>query len=254
MFGVALGIKLDISSNYIHKQKQLWLAYSHNFLLPAITFLLVLVIKPTPTVALGMILVPSCPGGNISNFIYVLGKGNAALSVSLTAFSSLAAIIMTPLNFELWGRFYNAASNAYWPIEIEPMSMFQTVFIILSIPLVAGMLFSYRFPGLTYKIIKPLKIASIFIFLGYVVIALMNNIEYFLSFIHLIILLVLAHNALALLTGYSVASIFSLAPADKRALTIETGIQNSGLALVLIFNPKIFPVDLEIGGMAIIAA
>ncbi len=255
MFGVALGIKVD-------HFKQLWAQpkpalvgiFSQFLLLPFLTFFLVLVIKPTPTVALGMILVASCPGGNISNFISSLGKGNVALSVSLTAFSSLAAIFMTPLNFEIWGGLYHATSDAFRPIEIEPGSMFQTVFIILGLPLVAGMWVAHRFPNFTAKIIKPLKITSIFIFLGYVVIALLNNFDYFIQFIHLIVLIVLIHNALALFTGFSLASVFRLAPNDRRTISIETGIQNSGLALVLIFNPKIFPVELEIGGMAIIAA
>lgn len=255
MFGVALGIKRSSFIELVKNPKAAIVGiFSQFILLPALTFLLVLIIQPTPTVALGMILVAACPGGNISNFISVVGKGNAALSVSLTAFATIAAIFLTPLNFELWGGLYNSTSPAFQPIEIDAQQMFITVFIILGLPLIGGLFFSYKFPKITKIISKPLKIISIVIFMTYVVIALALNFKYFIKYIHLIILIVFIHNALAIATGYSISTIFKIKGADRRAISIETGIQNSGLALVLIFNPKIFPVELELGGMAFIAA
>lgn len=255
MFGVALEIKLDHFKKLLQNPKSAIIGVLSQFiLLPAVTFLLVWIIQPTPTVALGMILVASCPGGNISNFISVLAKGNTALSVSLTAFATLSAIILTPANFAFWGGLYYVTSPAFRPIEIDPVSMFRTVFIILGIPLIVGMWFAKKFPEVKDKISKPIRMISILIFMGYVVIALALNFSYFVDYIHLVILIVFAHNALALLTGYSVSSAFKLPQTDRRTISIETGIQNSGLALVLIFNPKIFPPELQIGGMAIIAA
>ena len=227
---------------------------SQFLLLPLVTFLFILILKPTPAVALGMILVAACPGGNISNFISSMGKANIALSVSLTAIATLAAIFMTPINFAFWGKLYAKSHPLLRPIEIDPIQMFKTVFIILGIPLIIGIVFSKNFPRITKKIKKPIKIFSIFIFMGYVVAALSNNFNYFIKYIHLVILIVFAHNALALLTGYSISSIFKLPKINRRSITIETGIQNSGLALVLIFNPKNFPPELELGGMAFIAA
>ena len=225
MFGVALGIN---RSNFAELVKNPKIAivgiFSQFLLLPALTFLLVWVIQPTPTVALGMILVASCPGGNISNFISVLGKGNAALSVSLTAFATMAAIFMTPLNFEFWGGLFNSTTSAYQPIEIDAKQMFITVFIILGLPLMLGLAFAYKFPKITQKIINPIKITSIIIFMAYVGIALAMNFDYFIKYIHLIILLVLAHNALAILTGYSISSIFKIRGANLRTGSIETGI------------------------------
>lgn len=255
MFGVALGIKLDHFKKLLKEPKPAIIGIiSQIILLPALTFLLIMLIQPTPTVALGMILVASCPGGNVSNFISSLAKGNIALSVSLTAFSTLTAIIITPLNFEIWGGLYNATSPAYKPIEIDPFSMFQTVFIILGIPLAIGMYVSHKWPDITQKIKKPITTLSFIIFIGYIIIALLANWAYFKQFVHLVILIVLAHNALALFTGYGISYITGLKWQERRTISIETGIQNSGLALVLIFNPKIFPPELEIGGMAIIAA
>ncbi len=255
MFGVALEIDFSSFKKVFLKPKSVIIGIiSQLFLLPAVTFLLVLLIKPSPGVALGMILVAACPGGNISNFISSLGKGNIALSVTLTAIATLSAIFMTPINFAFWGGLYAKSSPLLQPIEIDPYQMFQTVFILLGIPLILGISFSTKFPKTTKKIIKSIKTLSILIFMGFIFVALANNFNNFKKYIHLIILIVLAHNTLALLTGFSISTIFKLPRVNRRSITIETGIQNSGLALVLIFNPKIFSPDLNLGGMAFIAA
>ena len=264
MFGVALDIKVESFKNIFVSNKRAPVAgfLSQFLLLPMVTFLLVVVLNRfiTPSVAMGMILVASCPGGNISNFISSLAKGNAALSVTLTAIATLVAIILTPLNFSIWGGLYTDyishvdSATLLQPLEINPMAMFETVFILLGIPLILGMLFNRYFPRVTGKIIGPIRTASIFIFFGIVILALRNNFEHFLAHIHLIFLIVLVHNAIGLTTGYLFGTAMRLRVIDRRAVTIETGIQNSGLALVLLFNPKIFPPDLAIGGMAFIAA
>lgn len=208
---------------------------------------------------MGMILVAACPGGNISNFMTSLAKGNAALSVTLTALATMAAIIFTPLNFEIYGGLYNkflsASSNQLvQPLEIHPNKMFEVVFILLGIPLALGMLFNHFFPKTTAKIDKPIRIISIIVFFALVGIMLSNNGEYFLAYIKFIFIIVLFHNLVALLTGNLFARIWKIKGSNRRAITIETGIQNSGLALVLLFNPKIFPLELNNGGMAFIAA
>ena len=255
MFGVALDIDLSSFKNIILKPKSVIIGViSQFFLLPFVTYILVLVIHPTPAVALGMILVAACPGGNISNFISSLAKGNIELSVSLTGIATLGALFMTPLNFTFWGSLYVKSHPLLRPIEIDPVQIFQTILIILGIPLVIGILFSKKFPGLSAKIKNPIKVLSILIFMGYVVAALSLNFNHFLKYIHLIVFIVFAHNALALLSGFTISSIFKLPRKNRRSITIETGIQNSGLGLVLIFNPKLFPPDLELGGMAFIAA
>ena len=255
MFGVALGINLKNFKQILSRPKAVIIGLiSQFFILPAITFLLILLLKPSESVALGMILVASCPGGNISNFISSLAKANIELSVSLTGISTLLSVFLTPLNFAFWGGLFVKTSKLLRPIEIDFFQMFQTVIIILGIPLVLGILFSKKFPAITDKIKKPFKILSIVIFAGFVAVALSNNFNLFLKYIYLIFFIVLLHNGFALLSGYLTARIFKLDIKNRRAISIETGIQNSGLALVLIFNPKIFPPDLQIGGMAFIAA
>ncbi len=261
MFGVALNIKTSHFTDILQRPKPVLAGFlSQFFVLPLATMLTAMLLSRwiTPGVALGMILVAACPGGNISNFVSSLAKGNIALSVSLTAISSMAAIILTPLNFAVYGNLYlhflEVKSNLARPIEIDPNQMFQTVFIILGIPLIIGILTNEKLPRFTEKINKPIKIFSLLVFAGFVVVAFRNNFDYFVRYIHYIFIIVLLHNFLALVSGYLFARLFRVNGQNSRTIAIETGIQNSGLALALIFNPKIFPVDLEVGGMAFVAA
>jgi BASS family bile acid:Na+ symporter len=257
MFGVALGIKWEHMRDVFFKPTKVIIGLTSQFIvLPALTFLMILTFQAyiTPSVAFGMLLVASCPGGNISNFISSIARGNVPLSVSLTAAGTLMAIIFTPLNFAFWGGLYSTTSPLLRPIEIDPFDMFQTIVVLLGIPVMAGMWFSQKMPVLTAKIKAPINKISIFIFILFIVLAFRNNYQYFIKHIEWIFLIVLIHNTLALASGYIFSSLFSLDKTDRRTIAIETGIQNSGLGLVLLFNPNIFPPELQVGGMAFIAA
>ncbi len=256
MFGIALNLRLNKFKQVFVKPKAAIVGIVSQFvLMPMITFILVILLKPSAGVALGMILVASCPGGNISNFMSSYAKGNAELSVTLTAIADLSAIVMTPINFAFWGGLYSniyaKSKHLIIPIEIDIFQMFRTMIILLGIPLVVGMIFARLYPRLSIKMRNPIKIISLFIFAGYVIVAIANNFEHIRSYVAVIFLIVLIHNALALTTGFSISKIFKLKKPDVKTVTIETGIQNSGLALVLIFNPNLFN---GIGGMAFIAA
>ena len=262
MFGVALGIRPAMFKEVFTKPKAFITgAVSQWILLPAVTFLLVMVLNRwiTPMVAMGMILVASCPGGNISNFITSLSKGNRELSVSLTAFSTLFAPISTPANFAIWGglyvRFLNKhAAGALVPLTIPFWEMFKTVFILLGIPLVLGMLCTHFLPKVANALKKPLQYLSIVFFIAMVVLAFAQNLKLFLHYIQWIFLIVLLHNACALGTGFGAASLMKTSQRDRRTITIEVGIQNSGLGLILLFNPKLFPLTLQNGGMLFVTA
>jgi len=262
MFGVALGIKPAEFKTLIKQPKSLTLGLiSQVIALPLVTFIVIIALNNyiTPTVAMGMILVASCPGGNISNFMSSLSKANTELSVGLTATTTLLATITTPFNFAFWGGLYvnfisKHAKHMLQPLEIDNGQMFETVFILLGVPLVIGIFFSHYFPKITEKLKKPIQMVSIVFFIAMVVLAFANNFDLFLKYIFYIFIIVLVHNFLALATGFSIGSIFKLPNADRRTLTIETGIQNSGLGLVLLFNPKIFPPELALGGMLFITA
>ncbi len=252
MFGVALEMKIQQFIDLFKNPKSLIVGLISQFiLLPAVTFGLVLLLNPPPSIGLGMILVACCPGGNISNYISAISKANVALSVSLTAAGTLLAIFLTPLNFSFWGNLYYAASSIIKPIELDIFQMFITVFILLGIPMIIGMTVFHYFPKLTAKIIKPIKIISLIVFVGFIVGAFIANRVYITETFYLILILVFIHNSLAYFTGYSTARLASLPKKDIYTISIETGIQNSGLGLALIFNPKLFG---GIGGMAFIAA
>jgi len=250
MLGVALELKLDDFKRIIVAPKAPVIGLVAQFiLLPAFTFLLTLILRPPPSIALGMILVAACPGGNLSNIITYLARGNCAVSVSMTAVSTAAAIFMTPFNLALWGSLNPHTAQILREVSLRPFDVFVNIFTILGIPLIAGLLVSRYFPFLAAKVRKPFKIFSLIFFIGIVVAALIANWQNFINYVGLVFIGVLLHNALALNIGYWSGRLFRLDEQDTRAVSIEVGIQNSGLGLVLVFN--FFG---GLGGMAIITA
>lgn len=250
MYGVALDLRFE-DFKYLAKNPKGFIlgVFSQFLLLPFLTWCLVLIMKPPPSEALGMFLVAACPGGNVSNFLTSLAKGNTALSVSLTGFSSIICIISTPLNFALWAGLYAPTSNLLRDISLNYTEAFTTVALILGLPLILGILTHKYAPVFAEKASKILKPLSILIFTAFIVIAFAGNFDLFTKYISLIFLWVLAHNFVALGSGFLTGKIFKLPLADVKTMTIETGIQNSGLGLVLIFT--YFD---GLGGMAIITA
>lgn len=250
MFGVALELSLDDFRRLAREPKSALVGISSQFvLLPAVTFLLVWFFEPHPSMALGMFMVAACPGGNISNFFSLLAKGNAALSVSMTAIATATAIVMTPFNFTLWASFYEPTSVILRDIHINLWEVFKIIGLILGIPLIIGMIIRHFREGLAEKISAWIKWFGILFFTGFVLVAFGMNFQNFLNYVHLVIVLVFFHNAFALVGGYGLASVFNLSEKDRKSIAIETGIQNSGLGLLLIFN--FFE---GLGGMALVAA
>ena len=250
MFGVALDLKLEDFKRIIISPKAPGIGLVAQFiLLPALTFLLTLILRPQPSIALGMILVAACPGGNLSNIITYLAKGNCAVSISMTAVSTAAAIVMTPLNLALWGGLNPDTAEILRKVSLSPVDVFTTIFLILGIPLVLGLTLSRIFPALADKVRKPFKIFSLVFFMVIVCGALAANWSIFLKVVGLVMLIVLLHNALALNLGYWSGRLCRLDERDSRAVCIEVGIQNSALGLVLVFN--FFE---GLGGMAILVA
>ena len=260
MYGVALGIKPAIFVEVFRKPKSVLLGMtSQLILLPAFTCLLAILMTGwiSPMMGLGMILVASCPGGNISNFMSSLAKANIELSVSLTAISTALAIIMTPFNFWAWGSLYlhSAGVAGSIPTLVIPLwDVFKTIFILLGIPLVLGILTSHFLPKVAAVLKKPLQWLSILIFIAMVVLAFKSNINAFLLSVKYIFLVVLIHNLLALGIGYAVGTVGRVPNRDRRTLTIETGIQNSGLGLALMLGTSLFAGFPPHGGMLVITA
>jgi bile acid:Na+ symporter, BASS family len=250
MFGVALGITLDDFKRLLKNPKIVFVGVlSQFFLLPALTFLAILVIKPHPSFALGMMLIAACPGGNVSNFFSKMAGGNAALSVSLTAFSTLICIVMTPFNLQFWGSLYEPTHEILKTVELNWVDLLKLVSLILGIPLFFGMLIKNYHSEMAEKIEKLLKPLSMLVFIALIFIAFSQNLDVFVNHIHHVIYLVIFHNIFAFIIGFYTAKTFGLNVQDTKTISIETGIQNGGLGLLLIFG--FFD---GLGGMALLAA
>lgn len=250
MFGVALGITTQDFKRLFAAPKLIFAGILSQFvLLPLVTFLVVILIKPQPSIAMGMFMVAACPGGNISNFMTHLARGNTALSVSLTAFSTVLALAMTPLNFEFYGNLYEPTSILLKAISIKPVELFKLVILILGLPLLMGMLIRSRFETFALKVSNLLKPLSIVVFAAIVVLAFLKNTDVFREYVHHVLWIGVLHNLIAFSLGFLVAKSFALSKPEIKTITLETGIQNSGLGLLLIFT--FFN---GLGGMAILAA
>lgn len=250
MFGVALEISFNDFKVLGQRPKLVLTGVFGQFvLLPVVTFALVWVLEPMASIALGIFMVAACPGGNISNFITHLAKGNSALSVTLTAIATLLAIVMTPLNLQVWGTLYEPTSHILKEISVSPFEMVKLVSLLLGLPLLLGMLVNRYQPKRAIQLAKFFKIGSLVFFVMLVFLALYKNREIFLDYIFYVFWLVLLHNLVAFLSGFSLAKATGFDQKNIRSITIETGIQNSGLGLLLIFT--FFD---GLGGMALLTA
>jgi len=250
MFGVALGITLEDFKRLFQNPKILFTGiFSQFILLPFVTFIFIKLVNPMPSIALGMMMVAACPGGNISNFMTQMAKGNAALSVSLTAFATMVSLVMTPFNLQFWGNMYAPTAEILKTIELDPLELVKLVTLILGVPLILGMIVRKHKANLAEKLTKILKPISLIIFMIFIIIAFYDNFDIFIKYVQYVLILVIAHNLLALLTGFYFAKFMKLSYTDQKTLSIETGIQNSGLGLLLIFS--FFH---GLGGMALLVA
>jgi BASS family bile acid:Na+ symporter len=245
-----LGITLNDFKRLLKNPKIVFVGVlSQFFLLPACTFLAILLIKPHPSFALGMMLIAACPGGNVSNFFSKMAGGNAALSVSLTAFSTLICIVMTPFNLQFWGSLYEPTHEILKTVELNWVDLLKLVSLILGIPLFFGMLIKQYHSEMAKKIENLLKPLSMLVFIALIFIAFSQNLDVFVNHIHHVIYLVIFHNIFAFIIGFYTAKTFGLNAQDTKTISIETGIQNGGLGLLLIFG--FFD---GLGGMALLAA
>ncbi len=249
MFGIALDTRAEDFKRVMRMPFAMAVGIAAQFIvLPAATFVLTLLLQPGPSIALGMILVACCPPGNISNILTHRAGGNVALSVSMTAISNALAIVLMPLNVAFWGGMHPTAAPLLRSIALDPLEMGGHIIAIIGLPFVLGIAFANRFPALTERIKKPARIASFACLVLFILAAVAGNWRYFLDYVGLVILAVALHDALAFGIGYACASLTGLKEYERRAVSIEVGIRNAGLGLVLIFG--FFG---GLGGMAVVA-
>ncbi len=250
LFGIALDTRAEDFKLAAKRPKVIALGVGLQFLvLPALTFLLTIVLGVQGSVALGMILVACCPPGNVSNIVTHQARGDVALSVSMTAVANLLAIVLMPLNFAFWGSLHPTGGEMMRALDLEASQMLMEVGLVIGIPFIVGLTVRHFFPGVARpagKIIGPVA----FLALGALIaVALANNWALFVGYIGIVVLAVFLHDALALGLGYSVGRATRLPDRSVRAMTFEVGIRNAGLGLLLVFTS--FG---GLGGMALVAA
>ncbi len=250
LFGVALDIKIEDFKKILLFPKAVFVGLAAQlFVFPILTIGFIYLIHPPTSVALGMVLVAACPSGNISNFAVKIAKGNTALSITLTSILSLLAILTTPLSFAFYAPWVPASEALRRQIYVDPTDMIGTIVQIILIPLLLGMMLNYRFPKTTQKLLKPIKVLSLILFFAVIVVGIAKNLDVVQHHLGSIFWLVAAHNLIGLSGGYFFARLNRLDHYTAKTLSLEAGIHNTGLGLILIFN--FFS---GIGGMAIIAA
>ena len=249
MFGVALDIKLsDFKKLLVHPKPAAVGLLSQYVFLPILTLLLIAVFKPQTSIALGMVLIACCPGGSTSNFMVHLSGANSALSVLMTSVTTLGAIVITPVAFEFWSGFVEGKSDLP-ELTVEPLQMVKTIVQLIFIPVALGVFINEMYEKFTDKIRKPVKWLSLLMFFGFVVGAIFANLDFIRDYLFVVFWIVLIHNSLSYFTGWSLATLFRQNQGNTRAISIETGIQNTGLGLILVFN--FFD---GLGGMAMVLA
>jgi len=249
MFGIALDTTVDDFKVVARKPKTFIIAIlAQLIVLPAVTFVLTLILPVTPSMALGMILVACCPPGNISQVLTHRAGGNVALSVSMTAVGNLIYIFVLPLSVAFWGSLHPTARGLLTAVELNPWQMLVEVFLIIGLPFIAGLLIRNRFESFAKRVQPWVKWFSLIALVGFILAALAGNWTFFVAFLGIIVLVVTIHDAVALAIGYGTAVVGGLGTRERKAMTFEVGIRNAGLGLGLIFT--FFG---GLGGMAIVA-
>ena len=237
MFAVALSLRVE-HFRFFKQQPSIYLAgvIGQIIGLPLLTLGLCFLIQPIPSVALGMILVSCCPGGSVSNILALFGRANTALSVSLTATSSLFAAFLTPISILFWSSLYPPTRNLLTEINLDVASFLTQTILILALPLIIGMLIAHFAPRLADKLQKPLATLGAGLLMLVIIVATWQFAPVYIALGLGLVGLVIIHNSCAFALGYIFARVVKADSPSRRAITLEVGIQNSGLGLVILLT------------------
>jgi len=225
MFGMGLTLSLDDFKGILKAPKSVIVGIVLQYtVMPLLAFGLATLFQLPPEVAVGVILVGCCPGGTASNVITYLARGNTALSVTITAFSTILAPILTPALTLLFA--------SKW-LPVSAGDMFLTIVQIILVPIVLGIIVRILFHKQVEKSVKALPLISV---IGIVAVAsavVAVNTEHIATTGLLIFSVVILHNVLGLFIGFLLGKAFKLDYPDQKAVSIEVGMQNSGLGSAL---------------------
>ena len=225
MFGMGLTLQLSDFSYVFQMPRLIFLGIVLQYtIMPLTAVALSSIMKLDPVLTAGMILVGTCPGGTASNVICYLARGNVALSITLTAISTLLAVILTPaLTAELVSK----------SIHVPALDMLLSIFYMVIVPVSAGVLLNH----VAGRILKPVSVffplVSVIAIVFIIAIIVSLNADNFQQIGPAVLIAVILHNCAGLMLGYYTSRLLGYSPAECRTLAIEVGMQNSGLAVAL---------------------
>lgn len=235
VFSVALELKLEDFKRVAQSPRAVIAGLIPQFiLLPVGTWAATLVLDLPPNVEAAMILVAACPGGSLSNVITHFGRGNTALSVSVSAVAAILALVLTPLNFS-WMVASNPATASWLKtLSIDASGIWLSLLLMLAVPMVLGLAVAHKLPALTAKVQKPLANFSLIALFAFILLGILKERSSLNMALLPLLLIVVLHNACGLFFGWLTSVAMGVAVRDRRAIMIEGGMQNSGLALGII--------------------
>ncbi len=247
MFSVALSLRVD-DFRFVVDRPFLFLGgvLAQVAVLPLVTFLLILLMAPPPSIALGMIVVACCPGGSVSNLMTYLSRGDIAVSVALTASSSMLAALLTPASILFWSHSYKPTAMLLQTLDVSPWVFLAQTMALLGVPLIIGMSVAAKAPDVAMAIRKRATILGASVLVGVIVYGIAYFYPILVPALSLLGGIVVIHNTVAFATGAAAGFMLSPLGATRRALVFELGIQNSGLAVVILIG--------QLGGMGGAAA
>jgi BASS family bile acid:Na+ symporter len=225
MFGMGLTLKAaDFKVVFSHPKDVVIGCLAQFTIMPLLAFILSKVFGLSPELAVGVILVGTCPGGTSSNVMTYLAKGDVALSVGMTSVSTILAPFVTPLlTYLLAGQ----------TVDVNVASMFLSIVKVVIIPIVLGGIINKLFASFTEKLVKVLPLVSVIAIMAIVASVVSANSSKILTSGLVVVVVVMLHNVLGYALGFLISKVLKLDMSKCKAIAIEVGMQNSGLATSL---------------------
>jgi bile acid:Na+ symporter, BASS family len=225
MFGMGMTLTVKDFGEVFRQPKSVLIGVASQFIvMPLLAYALAKGFNLPAEIAIGVILVGACPGGTASNVMTFLAKGNTALSVAVTSVSTLLAPILTPAIIYVLAR--------EW-LEVSAASMFTSILKIVILPIILGLIVQFFLKEQAKKSVDIMPLVSVIAIVMIVAAVVAGSKEKIIESGLLIFAVVILHNGLGYLFGFLIAKLFKLDYADQKAISIEVGMQNSGLGAAL---------------------
>ncbi len=250
LFGVALNVRpADVLASLRRPSLFAVTLVTQFVVVPGLSVLIIPLLDVRPSVAVGLLLVACCPAGNLSNILAYRARADVALSVSLISVSNAAAALLTPLAFVTWAGLVSETDPVFAEVRLDPASVLVEVAALILLPFGAGMALARLRPeiaGWAHRIVEPLTVLLLGVVL---IVGISANFTTIVTFAGVIVAGVVVQNLVSLAAGRAAAFVCRLGPAAARTMTLEVGVRNTGLGLVLTLS--FFP---TVGGVAITVA